>query len=190
MTAGSLLLVSTTYAALGPDAFQKGADGRLSLAVRWLFGPYLWGAALNRMFWKGDGRMQVPLCDGVSLGRLPAPSVAASYGTIVDLCAELPGRHGTSGYVALPMLDLATPVPDRLREAAATIEQARAAGTVLVCCALGYSRSAAAAATWLVVTGRADSPEAAIAQIRDARPHVVLDDSCHAAIAAAAAPAT
>jgi len=186
--AASLLLVATTYAWLGPQAFQKGADGRLSLAARGLFGPYLWGARLNTRFWKGDGRPQAALCDGVSLGRLPPPAAAASYTTVVDLTGELPGRAGSAGYVAVPMLDLATPPPGALREAAMAIERARADGTVLVCCALGYSRSAAAAATWLVMTGRAPNAQAAIAQIREVRPHIMLGDASRAAIAAAVEP--
>ena len=55
------------------------------------------------------------------------------------------------------------------------IEQARAGGSVLVCCALGYSRSAAAIATWLVDTGRSADMAAAIDRIRRQRPAIVLD---------------
>jgi protein-tyrosine phosphatase len=84
------------------------------------------------------------------------------------------------------MLDLVVPVPKQLARAAAEIEQARSAGRVLVCCALGYSRSAAAVATWLLMSGRAVSVDAAIAEIRRARPRIALDAGARAAIVQAA----
>jgi protein-tyrosine phosphatase len=83
------------------------------------------------------------------------------------------------------MLDLIVPAPEQLARAAAEIEQARGAGRVLVCCALGYSRSAAAVAGWLLSTGRAASVDAAIAEIRRARPRIALDAGARAAIAEA-----
>ncbi len=46
---------------------------------------------------------------------------------------------------------------------------------LLVCCALGYSRSAAAIAVWLVDTGRSADMAAAIERIRRLRPAIVLD---------------
>jgi len=64
-----------------------------------------------------------------------------------------------------------------LDAAASAIERRRATGRVLVCCALGYSRSAAAAAAWLVATGRAANATEATACIRSVRPQVVLSDA-------------
>ncbi len=61
-----------------------------------------------------------------------------------------------------------------------------AAGPLLVCCALGYSRSAASVATWLLRTGRAADAEAAVAIVRAARPGIVLGPAHLRAIAAAA----
>ena len=183
----SLALVALAYAGIGAAAFQKGADGRLSLAAAVLFAPYLLGAWVNTRLWPGDGRRHAPLCDGVSVGRL---SGAAGFAGVVDLCAELPrpqAKPRAGMYVALPMLDLVTPAPAELRRAAHAIERARRLGPVLVCCALGYSRSAAAAATWLLATGRAADADAAVARVREARPHLVLDAAARSAIAAAGA---
>src|SRR5207244_10331232 len=70
-----------------------------------------------------------------------SPRAASHFAQIVDLCGELPARPGSR---AVPMLDLIVPAPEQLARAAAEIDQARSAGRVLVCCALGYSRSAAA----------------------------------------------
>ena len=85
-----------------------------------------------------------------------------------------------------PMLDLVTPDPQLLRAAAAAVEKARGNGAVLVCCALGYSRSVAAVAVWLVRHGGADTVARAIDCIRVARPRIVLDDAARNAIATAA----
>ncbi|WP_312647450.1 dual specificity protein phosphatase family protein, partial [Stenotrophomonas sp.] len=68
------------------------------------------------------------------------------------------------------------------------IERLRAQGPLLVCCALGYSRSAASVAAWLLRSGRATDAAAAVAIVRTARPSIVLHDSHLQAIAAAAAP--
>jgi len=43
-----------------------------------------------------------------------------------------------------------------------------------VCCALGYSRSAASVAAWLLRSGRASDADAAVAIVRAARPGIVL----------------
>jgi protein-tyrosine phosphatase len=63
----------------------------------------------------------------------------------------------------------------------------RGGAAVFVCCALGYSRSAAAVATWLVMSGRARSVDAAIERVRLARPQVVLRPTHVAAIKRAVA---
>jgi protein-tyrosine phosphatase len=66
-----------------------------------------------------------------------------------------------------------------LSEAAGAIEREtvpanKSGGKVLVCCALGLSRSAAAVATWLASTGRSRNAAEAIAMVKAARPEVVL----------------
>ena len=55
---------------------------------------------------------------------------------------------------------------------AQAIESARK--PVLVCCALGYSRSASAVVAWLLMTRRAASYDEAVAMVRKARPSIVL----------------
>jgi hypothetical protein len=178
----SLTFVAANYAALGVRGFQKGADGRVSLAASWLLAPYLIGAWTNSRLWTRGQPPSVGIRDGVWLGRTPWPRAALDFARIVDLC-ELPGIPRSC---AIPMLDLIVPAPAQLARAAAEIEQSRSPGRVLVCCALGYSRSAAAVATWLLSTGRAASVDAAIDEIRRARPRIVLGDGARAAIARAA----
>ena len=77
-------------------------------------------------------------------------------------------------YRSLPSLDLVVPDGAVLAQAAADIEALRQHGPVLVCCALGYSRSASAVAAWLLLTRRCATLQAAEALIRLARPTVVL----------------
>ncbi len=172
----SLSLVAANYALFGVSGFQKSAGGDMSLAARWLLAPYIAAAWLNSRVWTRADPETVEVAANVHLGRFPSRRVASAFSTIVDLCAELPGH----GHRALPMLDLIVPDQDRLRDAAAMIEQARSAGPVLVCCALGYGRSAAAAATWLLETGRAQDVGAANGVIKRVRPKAVLHDATDA----------
>jgi membrane-associated phospholipid phosphatase len=182
----SLALVAASYGVLGVDGFQKSPDGRMSVAACALLAPYLLGAWINARLWTWRDPDTAAIRDGVSLGRLPAPHGASAFATLVDLSAELPGLSGAASCRAMPMLDLVTPAPEQLRAIAARIEKAREAGPVLVACALGYSRSVAAVATWLVLTRRAASVDDAIEQIRRVAPRIVLDAEARAAIEAAA----
>ena len=179
----SLALVAANYAVFGAGGFQKGPDGRMSLAALALFLPYLIGAWINSRLWTRHDDEAAAVGDDVFIGRNPWPRAAGEFAAIVDLCAELPGSAGSR---TIPLLDLVAPTPESLAVAATAIEQARAAGPVLVCCALGYGRSAAAVAAWLMATGRATSVEEAVDRIRRARPRVVLDRDALAAVAQAA----
>jgi hypothetical protein len=182
----SLALVAANYAGLGAAGFQKAADGRLSLAARILLAPYLVGVWLNSRAWTYRATAPATLDGGVALGRFPTRSESAPFATVIDLCAELPRLHSHTRWRAFPTLDLVVPDAHLLRTAADAIEEARAAGPVLVCCALGYSRSAAAVATWLMLSGKATSAADAVAQIRRVRPRIVLSDTALNAITAAA----
>lgn len=176
----SLLLVSAAYLWLGPAAFQKRPDGTMTPAARWLLGPYLLGAWLNSRAWTRKLPPADAVAPGLLLGRLPGRADLKRLGVaaIVDLTAELPCPAGGRVYVNVPMLDLVPPTADQLEQAAGAIQTAHARhagrGPVLICCALGFSRSALAVAAWLLATGRAASPEQALAQVRKARPAVVL----------------
>jgi protein-tyrosine phosphatase/membrane-associated phospholipid phosphatase len=181
----ALSLVAINYAMLGPAGFQK-RDGRLAPAAATLLAPYLAGAYTNvRIRTRGHAPWSC-VADEVWIGRLPrrCELESAGFAAVVDLTCELPVDPGTCAYTNLLVLDLTLPERATLDAAANAIERRRAAGRVLVCCALGYSRSAAAVAGWLVATGRAADAADAAARIRRARPQVVLSDAHVAAIAA------
>ena len=190
-TAGNAWNISTASGSdtvFGPQGFQKGPDGAMTLAAQMLLAPYVISAFINSRAWTRRQPAPVTVADGVALGRLPDHRTAVGFATVVDLCAELPRLHEHTGWHAFPTLDLVVPEPRLLRAAVAAIEDGRAHGPVLVCCALGYSRSAAALATWLVAYGHAGSAATAVERIRSVRPRIVLADDAIAAIARAAEP--
>jgi membrane-associated phospholipid phosphatase len=180
----SLLLVAFAYAALGAGAFQKNAEGRLSVAARWLFAPYLAGAWLNSRAWTWRDKGAVAVGDGVFFGRVPRRRelAASPFTGVVDVTAEFDLRRGDRELAVVPMLDLVRPGAFDLAQAAQAIERLRATGPVLVCCALGYSRSACAVAAWLLASGRERDVDAALAAVRAARAGVVLDEGHAAAL--------
>lgn len=185
---GSLILVAAIYAALDAAAFQKRADGSIAAASLWLLAPYLIGAWLNSRWWTRALAHADAVAPGVFLGRMPTGRERArQYETkrlaaIVDVTAELPCPAGGTRYASAPMLDLIAPRSEQIEQASAAIEEARKCGPVLVCCALGFSRSALAVAAWLLRTRVTDSLEEAVAQVRRARPGVVLGPAHLAAL--------
>ncbi|HVO87734.1 MAG TPA: phosphatase PAP2/dual specificity phosphatase family protein [Casimicrobiaceae bacterium] len=180
----ALALVALIYAALDVHAFQK-QEGRLSLAASALLAPYLAGAWINSRLWTLRDAAAAHVVDDVWIGRVPTRAEADRMPrAIVDCCAELPAPARRGRYVAVPVLDLVCAGPQTLRSAAISIERLRAHGPVLVCCALGYSRSATAIAAWLLHTGRARGLAEAIALLRKARPKIVLTPDHEAALRA------
>ena len=170
----SLAAVALAYLALGPDLFAKSDDGRIELATRALLAPYLVAAWINSRLWtRGDAR-SVAVADGVSFGRFPSAADCTAVSTVIDLTAELSRPRTAVRWISLPTLDLVTPKPATLHRIAEAIEAARHDGPVLVCCALGYGRSAAAVAIWLVRTGRAADLDAALLHLRAKRPRLVM----------------
>jgi protein-tyrosine phosphatase len=170
------LLVALNYALLGAGGFQKRSDGRLSPAARWLYAPYLAAAWLNSRWWTRHNRQPDEVLDNVWLGRLPTRTelMHSPFTAVLDLCAELSLNPEGVAYRSLPVLDLTTPTPLQCQQAASAIETLRQHGPLLVCCALGYSRSATAVAAWLLHSGRASSVDEAIQLIKRARPGIVL----------------
>lgn len=180
----ALGLVALIYLRPGAAGFQK-RDGRHSLAVALLLAPYLLGAWLNSRWWTRRHPAPDAILDEVWLGRMPSAQEMRSGGfaALCDFSAELPAPRGDWHYAGLAWLDLVPPDAAQLAEAARLIESSRACGPVLVCCALGYSRSASAVLAWLLLTRRAADLEAAGALLQARRPQVVLSPAQRAALA-------
>lgn len=170
----SLGLIKANYFVLGAPGFQKRADGQLTPAARWLYAPYLAAAWINSRLWTRKHPKPDLIVDNVWLGRIPAVSEQGSFNAIVDLCAELAINPQGRAYQCVPVLDLIAPTPAQCLQAAEAIERLRSSGPLLVCCALGYSRSATAVAAWLLHSRRVATIDEAVSIIRTARPNVVL----------------
>lgn len=152
----ALAIVSFGYATRNPNVFQKGGDGGVTLASRLLLWPYRAGAAINVWAWTRSLPAQVEIVDKVFLGRYPTAAEANRFATVIDLAAEFEKPSGAAcDWKSFPMLDLLSPSPAQRATASNAVEAARSAGPVLVCCALGFQRSAGVVAEWLAATGRA-----------------------------------
>lgn len=173
--AAALGLVGLIYAIPGAMGFQK-EEGRHSSASFALLAPYLAGAWINSRLWTLRHPEPDLIEDGVWLGRMPSSRDMrrGGYRSLVDLTAEMPAPSGEWQYFCIPWLDLVAPESNHLMEAAQRIEAARRHGPVLVCCALGYSRSASAVAAWLLLTGRVPSVETAESLLRSRRSGIVF----------------
>ncbi len=148
----------------------------MPMAALLVLAPYLIGAWLNsRWFTRAQAPAQ-EIADGVWLGRIPRRAERDALGmlSIVDLSAELPIDTRQIVYRGIPILDLLAPAVHQIDAAVRAIDELESRRPTLVCCALGYSRSAAALAAWLVASGKADSVDAAVEVIRRRRPSIVL----------------
>jgi hypothetical protein len=177
--AASLAFVALNYIGFGARGFQMNGQGRMGWAARWLFAPYRLGAAINAWLWTRKLPASVEVVHGLRLGRRPthAEWLAAGKPRLVSLCAELQMPAGVPHARCVPLLDLTVPPAVRLQRAAAVIEGQRRnadGAPVWVCCALGFSRSAAAVIAWLGGYGSVGGMTQAEDAVRRARPQIVL----------------
>jgi len=95
---------------------------------------------------------------------------------VLDLSAEFseakPFRK--INYRNVPVLDLTAPTQAQLAEMSEFISNYCRNGVVYVHCKIGYSRSAAAVAAYLIMSGKANATEEAFAIIRRVRPCIVI----------------
>jgi len=106
------------------------------------------------------------LADGVFLGRFPKAAELSSFATVIDLAAEMVPPPHSIEWKSLGTIDLVAPSSEKVQLASDAVEAARHHGPVLVCCALGFQRSATVAVAWLVSTGRVANAREAEVLIR------------------------
>jgi protein-tyrosine phosphatase len=173
--ASSLWIVAAAYWIGAPAIFQT-RDTRMDPATTLLLAPYIRARRIHARWSTRREPIAQEIADGVWLGRflLRNERDALRIASMVNVAAELPVN--TSGVVArsVPMLDLMAPTVEQLEAAVAAIDDLNAVRPTVVCCALGYSRSAAAMAAWLVASETSASVDAAIELIQTRRPAVVL----------------
>jgi protein phosphatase len=176
----ALALVASAYFGLGPGIFHK-ADGRLHWSARLVLAPCLLGQQLSLLYYRRQCRPWDKVTPEVWIGRILSNRKAdkakrLGVTAVLDLTAEFseakPFR--TLNYRSIPILDLTAPSTDQLREMAEFIGGESRNGVVYIHCKIGYSRTAAAAAAYLLLTGKVHSVEAAIASLRQVRPTMVV----------------
>ena len=176
----SLFVLAAAYAGLGPGVFGK-RNGAVPWPTWWTLGPVLLGQWLSLLYYRRQSSAWDKLTPQVWIGGVlsrqeAVAAVAEGVTAVLDLTAEFseskPLRH--LYYKNVPILDLTAPKPDQLEEMAYFIERESAGGIVYVHCKLGYSRTAAVAAAYLLRSGQAASLPEAIEWVRRVRPRVVL----------------
>ena len=105
----------------------------------------------------------------------PQPLVF-NHVTVIDMTGELlRPRHEGVSWRSFPVLDLTTPPNQALKKAAQAIQMTQENGKLLVCCALGFQRSAAAIAVWLVSSGHAKNAAEAMEILKQTGRPIHLD---------------
>jgi hypothetical protein len=146
------------------DAAWIARSGRLVML------PYAAGAWINSRLWTRAQPPKHHLHDSVWIGRAPSRMDRHGMNSVVALAPELPFRADTH----IPMLDLAPPTSEQLDAAVRAIMSLSEKRPTLVCCALGYSRSAITSAAWLLAAGHAKNTEDALDQVKRARPQIIV----------------
>ena len=176
----ALGIVAIAYFKAGPVVFHK-TGGKLPWSTRFVLAPCLLGQYLSLLYY----RRQCPAWDKVTRqiwigGKLGCRSankaLRAGIASVLDLSAEFseakPFRK--INYKNIPVLDLTAPTQAQLLEMSKFIGKRSRNGPVYVHCKIGYSRSAAAVAAYLIMSGEVDTAEEAFAMIRRVRPSVVI----------------
>jgi len=176
----ALGIAASAYFGLGPVIFRK-ADGRLHWSARLVLAPCLLGQQLSLFYYRRQCQPWDKVTPEVWIGRALNHREAAAarrlgVTAVLDLTAEFSEAEPLRIliYRNIPILDLTAPLIDQLREMAAFIDDESRKGIVYIHCKIGYSRTAAAAAAYLLQAGKAAGVTEAIALLRQVRPAIVV----------------
>ena len=173
-------LMAAAYFGLGPGIFRK-TDGRLPWPAWWVLAPCLLGQHLSRLYYRRNCRAWDQLTPRIWIGSIlnhgeAASAVRLGVRAVLDLTAEfsVPASFRDLVYRTIPVLDLTAPTQDQLDEMAVFIDEESRKGVVYIHCKIGYSRTAAAAAAYLLWTRRVSNVPEAIALMRKVRPTMIV----------------
>lgn len=185
----SLFIVAHSYSLVRPHFMQKQSDGNMTIAAKILLAPYLVFAWLNSRIWTRKHPEDSFIIEienkQIYIGRIPSLNDTQQYQAIFDCVAELPLKHDSvthkSEYQQYLSLDLIPLQANQLQYAveyfnAQLNELNHTDSKILVCCALGYSRSSALLAAWLIQQKHVENVQEAVGLIQKARPWVVLKE--------------
>jgi predicted protein tyrosine phosphatase/membrane-associated phospholipid phosphatase len=184
----ALGVMAAAYFGVGPRVFRK-CNGRLPWTTSWTLGPVLIGQHLSRLFYRRQGSAWDQLTPRLRIGgvlnrREASDSVRQGVTAVLDLTAEFSEAKSflQLEYKNVPILDLTAPTVAQLEEMILFIDRESATGIVYVHCKIGYSRTAAVAAAYLLRSGAASSVSEAIEAVRRVRPCVVIRPEVLAAL--------
>jgi protein-tyrosine phosphatase len=184
----ALAIVASAYFGLGPLVFHK-AEGRMHWSAGLVLAACLIGQQLSLLYYRRQCRPWDKVEPEVWIGRIlsdyeATEAVRLGVTAVLDLTAEFsePKAFRALVYRNIPILDLTAPSLDQLREMATFIGDQSRRGIVYVHCKIGYSRTAGAAAAYLLQTGKASGVNEAIAMLRQVRPSIVVRPEVVAAL--------
>ena len=185
----ALGIVAAAYFGVGPIIFRK-QDGKIPWSTRFVLGPCLIGQYLSLLYYRRQCRSWDEVTPRIWIGgklgrRAASKAVRSGVTSVLDLSAEFsetqPFRE--IDYRNIPILDLTAPASEQLRQMAEFIDERSRHGIVYVHCKIGYSRSAAAIAAYLIMLGKANTAEEAFAILRRVRPSIVIRPEVVSALA-------
>ena len=178
--AAAAAIVSGAYFGLYSDITQK-EDGRLPLASTIILAPWLFAQYVSWIYYRYRAPRWSVVAPNVWIGRHlreweANEAISRGVRAVVDLTGEFSETRAFRAlpYLNLPVLDLTSPSPQDLHAAVEFINAHRHRGVVYVHCKIGYSRSAAVIASWLIDAGLAATADEAVVRIRRARPSLVV----------------
>jgi membrane-associated phospholipid phosphatase len=176
----ALGIVASAYFRAGPIVFRK-TEGKLPWSTRFVLAPCLFGQYLSLLYYRSQCRSWDKVTPEIWIGgklgsRAAKKALCSGVVSVLDLSAEFseakPFRK--INYRNIPVLDLTAPTQSQLVGMSEFIGNHCQNGAVYVHCKIGYSRSAAAVAAYLMMSGNAKTAEEAFAMIRRVRPSVVI----------------
>ena len=186
--AASTAIVAGAYFGLCSDITRK-EDGWLPLASRIILAPWLVAQYASLIYYRRHAASWSVVAPHVWIGRQlrekeANEAIARGVRAVLDLTGEFsePRAFRALPYLNLPVLDLTAPSHDDLRAAIDFINAHRHQGVVFVHCKIGYSRSAAVVASWLMDVGLAATADEAVARIRAVRPSLIVRPEARCAL--------
>src|SRR5947207_4758048 len=176
----ALVIVAIAYFRAGPIVFRK-TEGKLPWSTRFVLAPCLLGQYLSLLYYRSQCRSWNEVTPRIWIGgklgsRAANKALGSGVTAVLDLSAEFseakPFRK--INYRNIPVLDLTAPTQAQLVEMSEFIANNSRNGAVYVHCKIGYSRSAAAVAAYLIMSGKAKTAEKAFTIIRRVRPSIVI----------------
>jgi protein-tyrosine phosphatase len=168
------------YFKAGPIVFRK-TDGKLPWSTRFTLAPCLLGQYLSLLYYRRRCRSWDEVTPQIWIGgklgcRSAKKALCSGVLSVLDLTAEFSETKPflKINYHNVPVLDLTAPSQAQLVEMSKFIGDNSRNGVVYVHCKIGYSRTAAAIAAYLIMSGEVDTAKEAFAMIRQARPSVVI----------------